>query len=61
MKILVALVTLAFLFYVGWFIVKSKGALPDEGKFADKNDDGIPDAFQKGGRPKGSKNKPKKK
>ena len=28
-------------------------------KFADKNKDGIPDSFQKGGRPKGSKNKKK--
>ena len=28
-------------------------------KFQDKNKDGIPDAFQKGGRPKGSKNKTK--
>ena len=56
---IIGLIALAFVLYVGWFIVKSKGALPDEGKFADKNDDGIPDVFQKGGRPKGSKNKKK--
>ena len=54
---LVAVFALALFAYVGFLIGKRNGA---KGKyFEDKNGDDIPDFLQKGGRPKGSKNKKK--
>ena len=50
--------TLFFGFGWGTYLLGKKAG---ESKFKDldKNDDGIPDFLQKGGRPKGSKNKKK--
>ena len=55
---MIALIIAAlFCAYVGFLIGKKNGA---KGKFfQDKNNDNIPDYLQKGGRPKGSKNKKK--
>ena len=54
---IVALIALAIFAYAGWLIGKRAGLSKWEG--IDKNKDDIPDFLQKGGRPKGSKNKKK--